>query len=78
MAKELYPGNFKPTAVHYFVKLLENKGILLRNFTQNIDTLERVAKVSPDKLVEAHGSFGEAHCIDCKTQESPEEVKSIL
>jgi NAD-dependent deacetylase sirtuin 2 len=78
LAKELYPGNFKPTAVHYFVKLLEKKGVLLRNFTQNIDTLERVAGVSGDKLVEAHGSFAEAHCIDCKLVETPEEVKSNI
>jgi NAD-dependent deacetylase sirtuin 2 len=33
----------QPTATHYFIKLLHQKGLLLRNFTQNIDTLERVA-----------------------------------
>eukprot|EP01117_Protostelium_nocturnum_P003461 TRINITY_DN144_c1_g1_i2.p1 TRINITY_DN144_c1_g1~~TRINITY_DN144_c1_g1_i2.p1 ORF type:complete len:380 (-),score=94.24 TRINITY_DN144_c1_g1_i2:23-1162(-) len=67
LAKELYPGNYDPTPVHYFVKLLEDKGLLLRNFTQNIDTLERVAGVKGESLVEAHGSFGSARCIDCKT-----------
>ena len=34
-------------------------GRLLRNFTQNIDTLERVAGIPAEKLVEAHGSFGD-------------------
>lgn len=34
LAKELYPGNFKPTPVHYFIRLLHDKGLLLRNYTQ--------------------------------------------
>ncbi|KAJ3235008.1 NAD-dependent protein deacetylase sirtuin-2 [Chytriomyces hyalinus] len=63
LAKELYPGNFKPTVGHYFVKQLSDKGILLRNFTQNIDTLERVAGIDEKYLVEAHGSFGSASCV---------------
>ncbi len=65
LAKELYPANFKPTFSHHFVKLLENKRLLQRNFTQNIDTLERAAGVSDEMLVEAHGSFATSRCIDC-------------
>jgi len=53
----LYPGNFDPTPSHHFIKLLQDKGRLLRHYTQNIDTLERVAGLNADKLVEAHGSF---------------------
>ena len=34
-------------------------------FTQNIDTLERKAGVPAEKIVEAHGSFADQHCIDC-------------
>ena len=30
LAKELYPGTFSPTPSHYFIKLLEKKGVLLR------------------------------------------------
>ncbi|KAJ3034827.1 NAD-dependent protein deacetylase sirtuin-2, partial [Rhizophlyctis rosea] len=63
LARELYPGNFDPTPSHYFVRLLAEKGVLLRNYTQNIDTLERVAGISGDLLVEAHGSFSDAHCV---------------
>ena len=37
---------------------------LLRCYTQNIDTLERVAGVAPERLVEAHGSFGDVRCIE--------------
>ncbi|KAJ8249119.1 hypothetical protein GJAV_G00231380 [Gymnothorax javanicus] len=42
LAKELYPGNYQPNATHYFVKLLQDKGQLLRMYTQNIDGLERI------------------------------------
>ncbi|XP_058385252.1 NAD-dependent protein deacetylase sirtuin-2 isoform X2 [Diceros bicornis minor] len=63
LAKELYPGQFKPTACHYFLRLLKEKGLLLRCYTQNIDTLERVAGLEPEDLVEAHGTFYISHCV---------------
>ncbi|PSN36517.1 NAD-dependent protein deacetylase sirtuin-2 [Blattella germanica] len=34
LAKELYPGSFKPTTCHYFIRLLNEKGLLLRHYTQ--------------------------------------------
>ena len=40
-AKKLYPGNYRPNATHYFLRLLHEKGLLLRLYTQNIDGLER-------------------------------------
>nr|AAG32038.1 SIR2L2 [Mus musculus] len=64
LAKELYPGQFKPTICHYFIRLLKEKGLLLRCYTQNIDTLERVAGLEPQDLVEAHGTFYTSHCVN--------------
>ena len=80
LAKELYPGKFQPTASHYFIKLLENKSVLLRHFTQNIDTLERVAGISDDKIVEAHGAFHKGHCINrnCRKEYEQEWIKDII
>lgn len=78
LAKELYPGNFVPTYCHYFIRLLHEKGILLRNYTQNIDTLERIAKIPPEQLVEAHGTFGTAHCITCKYEYDSDFVKDAV
>jgi NAD-dependent SIR2 family protein deacetylase len=75
LAKELYPGKFLPTKTHYFVRLLDQKGVLLRNFTQNIDTLERMTGLSQDKIIEAHGSFASASCISCNEVADPEFVK---
>lgn len=78
LAKELYPGNFKPTPSHYFVKMLSEKGLLLRHYTQNIDTLERVAEIDEELLVEAHGTFYTNHCIDCNKEYSMEWVKKEI
>ncbi|XP_055622969.1 NAD-dependent protein deacetylase Sirt2 [Toxorhynchites rutilus septentrionalis] len=78
LAKELYPGTFKPTPSHYFVKLLQQKGLLIRHYTQNIDTLERIAGISEDKIVEAHGTFFTNHCLQCKIAYPLEFVKEKI
>ncbi|KAI0661969.1 DHS-like NAD/FAD-binding domain-containing protein [Cubamyces menziesii] len=65
LARELYPGRFRPTITHTFVKLLADHRLLDTCFTQNIDTLERQAGVPSSKIVEAHGSFASQHCIEC-------------
>uniref|UniRef100_A0A2K5ZEW3 Sirtuin 3 n=1 Tax=Mandrillus leucophaeus TaxID=9568 RepID=A0A2K5ZEW3_MANLE len=66
LAKELYPGNYKPNITHYFLRLLHDKGLLLRLYTQNIDGLERVSGIPASKLVEAHGTFASATCTVCR------------
>ncbi|XP_064649610.1 NAD-dependent protein deacetylase sirtuin-2-like [Lineus longissimus] len=55
----------KPTAAHYFIRLMGEKGLLLRNFTQNIDNLERLAGQSPEKLVQVHGNYHNCYCQKC-------------
>lgn len=75
LADELYPTKFKPTPFHVFMKLIENKGYLCKVFTQNIDTLERIAGVDGSKVVEAHGSFAKNHCVSCRHEMSVEELK---
>jgi NAD-dependent protein deacetylase sirtuin 2 len=78
LARELYPGNYAPTPAHCFVRLLHEKGVLLRNYTQNIDTLEREAGIPGEKLVEAHGSFAQAHCLECRKAHTREQVKEEI
>ena len=78
LAKELYPGKHRPTITHSFVRLLETKGLLGTCFTQNIDTLERRAGVSKEKLVEAHGSFASQSCIDCGVPFDAAEIKRLI
>ncbi|KAM4677738.1 NAD-dependent protein deacetylase sirtuin-3-like isoform 2-T3 [Discoglossus pictus] len=78
LAQELYPGKYKPNFVHYFVKLLHDKGLLLRCYTQNIDGLERMAGIPPEKLVEAHGTFSSASCHLCYTPFDAEEAREYI
>ncbi|KAI8082783.1 DHS-like NAD/FAD-binding domain-containing protein [Halteromyces radiatus] len=62
-AKELYPSKYEPSPSHEFVKLVEEQGKLLRNYTQNIDTLEHKANIK--NVVNCHGSFATASCVTC-------------
>ncbi|EEH47728.1 uncharacterized protein PADG_03812 [Paracoccidioides brasiliensis Pb18] len=67
LSKEMFPGRYRPTIAHTFIKLLYDKGLLLKLFTQNIDCLERQAGVPGGMIVEAHGSYATHSCIDCKS-----------
>ncbi|KAI7802369.1 NAD-dependent protein deacetylase sirtuin-3 [Triplophysa rosa] len=78
LAKELYPGYHRPNYVHYFIRMLHQKGLLLRMYTQNIDGLENLCGIPDDKLVEAHGSFATAACHLCYTPYSAEEAKQAI
>ncbi|KAI9465077.1 Sir2 family histone deacetylase Hst2 [Lactarius psammicola] len=78
LAKELYPGKYRPTPTHSFIKLLSDKGLLGLCLTQNIDTLERRAGIPADKIIEAHGSFATQGCIECKRPFGDAEMKKIV
>ena len=66
LIRELFPSTLTPTTTHKFFSLLNQKGILRRIYTQNIDALEYLAGVPEDKIVEAHGSFQNSYCTKCK------------
>lgn len=53
--KEIYPGQFEPSRSHKFIRLLETHEKLLRNYTQNIDTLEQVAGI--ERVIQCHGKI---------------------
>lgn len=78
LAHELYPGRFRPTVTHSFLRLLHDKGILLKLFTQNIDCLEREAGVPGSQIVEAHGSFARQSCIECRSHYPDDEIKKHI
>ncbi|CAG9321451.1 unnamed protein product [Blepharisma stoltei] len=65
---KLVTVNKKPTLTHYFIKLLEQKGLLFMYYTQNIDGLEIKVGLSTNKLVQAHGNVNNAHCTSCKKE----------
>lgn len=78
LAHDLYPGRYRPTISHSFVRLLSDKGLLLKLFTQNIDCLDREAGVPEDRIVEAHGSFAHSHCIECKSSFPADLMRQIV
>lgn len=65
VAKDILPSTDRFTPTHAFIALLQEKGKLLTNYSQNIDNLEAKAGIHPSKLVQCHGSFATATCIEC-------------
>lgn len=59
-----------------FIKLLEKHGKLLRNYTQNIDTLERCASI--ERVVECHGSFSMATCTKCGHKVTADAIRETV
>ena len=74
VAKDILPSSKKYSPTHAFIRLLQDKGKLLTNFTQNIDNLEGHAGILPEKLIQCHGSFATATCIECKYQVPCEKI----
>jgi len=66
LARDLYRDEYKPTAAHFFIRLIAEKGMLRRCYTQNIDNLEFLAGIKDDKIVAAHGSNHTSTCLNCK------------
>ncbi|KAK4198622.1 DHS-like NAD/FAD-binding domain-containing protein [Triangularia verruculosa] len=65
VAKDILPSENRWTPTHQFIRMLDDRGKLLTNYTQNIDNLESKAGISPDKLIQCHGSFATASCVKC-------------
>ena len=63
-------ARWKSTIAHRFVEFLHTKlGKLTRIYTQNIDGLELQCKGLPkEKVVNVHGSMGDAACELCETK----------
>uniref|UniRef100_A0A1I7XJP8 NAD-dependent protein deacetylase sir-2.1 n=1 Tax=Heterorhabditis bacteriophora TaxID=37862 RepID=A0A1I7XJP8_HETBA len=72
-ASEIFPGQFEPSISHKFIRALEVNGQLLRNYTQNIDTLEKQSGI--ERVVECHGSFSKATCLVCNAKFDGDVIK---
>lgn len=78
VAKDILPSHDKYSPTHQFIKLLQDKGKLLRNYTQNIDNLEHYAGIEEEKLCQCHGSFATATCVTCKSRLPGESIYKQL
>lgn len=74
IAKDILPTEKRYSPTHAFIRLLQDKGKLLTNFTQNIDNIEGAAGILPEKMIQCHGSFATASCMDCKHQVPGEQL----
>ena len=74
----LWSRSFKPTPCHYFLRLLAEKEKLLKHFTQNIDSLERLAGMEAEKLIEAHGTVRTSHCLKCQREYSQDWMRETV
>lgn len=63
---QMLPELGKSTPTHAFIKLLDDKGKLLTNYTQNIDDIEGNAGISRQKLIQCHGSWASFSCLTCR------------
>ncbi|KAK9471844.1 DHS-like NAD/FAD-binding domain-containing protein [Dipodascopsis tothii] len=73
-SKEILPTVKRFTPTHAFIRLLQDKGKLLTNYTQNIDNLESFAGIDAEKLVQCHGSFASASCLSCGAKVPGEDL----
>lgn len=78
VAKDILPSHKKFTPTHAFIAMLQNKGKLLTNYSQNIDNIEANAGILPEKLVQCHGSFATATCQKCSHQVAGDEIYSDI
>ena len=62
--KNMINLDVKPSITHKFIAYLEEIGKINLVVTQNIDMLHQ--KAGTKKLLECHGSYEHAHCMNCK------------
>ena len=66
LAADILPDLKRYSPTHGFIRLLQDKGKLQTNYTQNIDNLEELAGIDKHRLIQCHGSFATATCRKCK------------
>ncbi|KAF2771657.1 SIR2-domain-containing protein [Teratosphaeria nubilosa] len=74
LAGDILPSGARFSPTHGFLKLLQDKGKLQTNYTQNIDNLEEAAGIERVRLIQCHGSFATASCRKCKYQVKGTEI----
>jgi NAD-dependent SIR2 family protein deacetylase len=69
---DLTQYNASPT--HYFIKMLQDKGLLWKNMTQNIDNLEEKTGMNMEDVIQAHGANRGAVCSRCRKDHDAEQM----
>ena len=74
---ELYK-NVQPNIGHHSIAAFEKQGQLLGLITQNVDGLHTLAGVSPERLVELHGTDRKVTCLGCGNEFDPRPIYERL
>ena len=74
---ELYK-NVRPNVGHTSIAAFEQRGQLLGRNTQNVDGLHTLAGLSPQKIVELHGTDRKVNCLSCGTEVEPVPIYEQL
>eukprot|EP01098_Paradermamoeba_levis_P008298 TRINITY_DN3446_c0_g1_i2.p1 TRINITY_DN3446_c0_g1~~TRINITY_DN3446_c0_g1_i2.p1 ORF type:complete len:302 (-),score=66.76 TRINITY_DN3446_c0_g1_i2:220-1125(-) len=69
---------WKATIAHFFVRLCEDKGILRRLYTQNIDGLDYQTGVPDEKIIPVHGTISKYGCENCNADYPQDQFREIL
>ena len=67
-----------PTPAHYFIRLLFDKGLMHRVFSQNTDDLFLKAGLDEEQVIHAHGHNACAVCSICGSRDSYDEMMAAL
>ena len=74
LAGDLLPDLKRYSPTHAFIKLLQDKGCLQTNYTQNIDNVEELVGIDRERLIQCHGSFATASCRKCRHRVPGREI----
>jgi NAD-dependent deacetylase len=77
MSLEIHPvlAAAEPNAAHRAVATLEHGGRLRAVITQNIDGLHQKAGLSPERVIEIHGTALWVECLSCGDRTPREEIQ---
>ncbi len=70
--------NVQPNIGHYSIAAFEKRGQLLGLITQNVDGLHGLAGVSPEKMVELHGTDRKVSCLSCVKEFDPAPIYETI
>ncbi|WPG99576.1 Hypothetical protein R9X50_00239400 [Acrodontium crateriforme] len=78
LAGDILPDLKRYSPTHAFIRMVQDKGRLQTNYTQNIDNLEQLAGIEKERLIQCHGSFATASCRKCKYQVDGHEIFAAI
>ena len=78
LVKELMSKNYLPSPAHYLSILFNKKDLLMKYYTQNIDSLDFIAGLAPPFLIECHGHMRTSTCLNCGIKINTDLIKNVI